>query len=499
MEKPYTSPIAQYPPLRYHPGIPSLYITIGKYMAQGIQQSDTFIKSVAGHICRAFLVITAILYTADSLVPADLSLITGILGLLIFFSALPLVKATFARPAFIFISLSLLTLFHYHVEWMAIIDGINSMLGIFSIVTVLQLFIIPIRAGGYDRALETYLKGRFTTESRLYMFISLIGHILGSFMLFGTVPMLYALFGRPLKDMVHQPERFAVTAIGRGFSLVTLWAPGAVSVMLVTSSTGASWVSILPGVVVLAIMGMFTSFLIENIYIFKGAKLPDSQPVNSIEASRDRWKIVTLFVIAGILMSGILLLDLNKLFTGSVRVIVTGTVTLSIWTLFHRKSGTIGKHLGEYWNVSLGVQPDLSVLFLAMGIFTAVIQASPVMLIIQSGIIKGTTVIGPLSFLLIAPGIVLLSLTGIHPLIGVGFTGTILAAALPDQTTIIALALLLGTAVSYSFSPFAGNLITLARFAGCSPAKAAFSWNGVFSLIFLLEGFLVISAAAFLF
>ncbi len=466
-------------------------------MVKDIQKTEYNIATTAGHICRASLVLTATLYTIDFLTPADLSLITGLLGILIMVSAIPLVKATFARPALIFLSLSAITFFKYGIGTSEIIRGINSMLGIFSIVTVLQLFIIPIRAGGYDRTLETYLKGRFSRESRLYIFISLIGHILGSFMLFGTVPMLYALFGKPLKDMVSKPDRFAVTAIGRGFSLVTLWAPGAVSVMLVIASTGASWLDILPGTLTLAILGMITSVVMESIFVFKGRELPRTTGINDGEAAGDRWKIVTLFIIAGILMGGILLLDLFHLFNGTIRVIIIGVITLTAWTFIHRKNGNIRVHLGEYWHTSLGVLPDLSVLFLAMGIFTAVIQASPVMDVIHSIIVGATDAIGPFSFLIIAPGIVLLSLTGIHPLIGVGFTGTILASALPEQINIIALALLLGTAVSYSVSPFAGNLITLSRFAGCSPAKAAFSWNGLFSLVFLLEGFLVISFFAF--
>ena len=452
----------------------------------------------AGRICRTALVAVSLLYTINSLLPVDLSLITGVIGLVVMISGIPLVKASYGKPALIFITISLILIFYYSLAPEVIITGINQMLSIVAIMTALQLFIVPVRAGGYDRILVRYLKGRFSRESTLYVFISLIAHMVGSFMLFGTVPMLYAFFEKPLNEMVRKPDRFSVTAIGRSFTLVTLWAPGAVSVVLTLESTGADWIKVLPVAVILTVLGLATSVGLEALMVFKGKKLAPPQAGQNDGYKGDKLKILTLFIIAGVLFAGILILDLLDLLTGSSRVIAVGLLTVLVWTGVQRKGNNLKVHLGEYWNKSLSVVPDLAAMFLSMGIFTAVIRVCPFMAFIQDWILSVTQQIGPFSFLILTPFIVLLSLTGIHPFIGVVFMGTLLSSVMPEQSTMIALALLLGSAVSYSISPFAGTLITLSRFAGCSPAKAALSWNGLFSLIFLVEGFGILTVIALL-
>ncbi len=441
------------------------------------------IKTVSGSICRGALVTVSLLYMIGALSPADLSSVLGIGGLLIMVSAIPLVKPSYGRPAAVFILLSAIGYIRYGMTVDVVTAGINSMLSIVAIITVLQLFIVPIRAGGYDTALNWYLKRRFTTEAGLYLFISLIAHFLGSFMLFGTVPMLYALFGNSLKEMVREPGRFTVTAIGRSFTLVTLWAPGAVSVVLVLESTGAAWTAILPSVLAIALLGLLTSLGLEQVRMFKGRKVTADEADTLSVSNGDSKKIVTLFAVAGILLLGILAMDLlDLLSSGSARVIVVGLVIALAWTSLHRKGGNVRKHIGEYWNNSLSIVPDLTVMFLAMGIFTEVIKTTPFIGNIESWIMETATSMGAFYFFMIPPLIIGLSLTGIHPFIGVIFLGSLLSSAMPDQTSLTALALLLGSAISYSVSPFAGTLITLSRFAGCSPAKAAFSWNGIFSL-----------------
>ena len=459
----------------------------------------SMIKTTAGAICRSALISVSILYTVNPLLPTDLSSLTGFLGLLVMISAIPLVKPSYGKPALVFLILSFGLMLRYHIAPGILITGINSMLSIVSIMTALQLFIIPIRAGGYDQVLERYLKGRFSSESSLYVFISLIAHMVGSFMLFGTVPMLYAFFGKPLKEMVREPDRFAVTAIGRSFTLATLWAPGAVSVVLTLESTGADWIKVLLVGIILAVLGLVTSVGIESATVFKGKKLEKPPMIHGENSKGDNLKILTLFLIAGVLLGGILILDMFHLLSGSGRVIAVGVITAAVWMAVHSRGNNLKTHLGEYWHKSLSVVPDLAAMFLSMGIFTAVIRECPFMQSIQDGILSLTGLLGPFSFLILTPFIVLLSLTGIHPFIGVVFMGTLLSSALPEQSTMIALALLLGSAVSYSLSPFAGSLITLARFARCSPATAAFTWNGLFSLIFLAEGFALLTGIAFFF
>ena len=451
---------------------------------------------ITGHLCRGLLVTATLFYTADAILPSDLSRITGWLGILILITGIPLIKASYRRPAIVFLAVSFILILTEDIPLTIIIEGVNSMLSITAIMTALQIFLLPIRAGGYDKTLERYLKGRFSSESALYLFVSFIAHIVGSFMLFGTVPMLYTFFGSPVKEMVKDPARFTVTAIGRSFTLVTLWAPGAVSVVLVMESTGADWLTVLPAALILTVIGFATSIMLESFTVLRGKKISVTGNIPGDSYTDDNRKIAVLVIIAAVLLAGIMLLDILNLLSGSARVIVVGLVTAAVWLLFHRKGRGIMAPLAEYWNNSLGVVPDLAILFMSMGIFTRVVQASPFIESIRGWIISASEIMGPFSFLIVTPVIVILSLTGIHPFMGVALLGSLLSSVLPEQANMIALGLLLGSAISYSVSPFAGTLITLSRFAGCSPAKAAFSWNGIFSLLFLIEGITVLSLTA---
>ncbi len=452
--------------------------------------------SIDGQICRIALVAAAFFYLLDSMLPADFSLITGWLGIVIILTGIPLTKKSYLKPAAVFITLSAFLLIYEGISFSTVITGVNSMLAIAAIMTALQLFLIPIRAGRYDETLERYLKGRFSSESGLFSFVSFISHIVGSFMLFGTVPMIYTFFGKPIKDLVKDPARFAVTAIGRSFTLVTLWAPGAVSVVLVLESTGAEWMKVIPVTLLLTIIGFASSILLESSTALRGHKITISEAPDPDVKKADTKKIYILVAVSLILLAGVMLLDILNLLTGSSRVILVGIITAAAWTAFHRKKGIIKEAFSEYWNSSLKVVPDLSVLFLSMGIFTKVIQASSFIEIFSSWVINTAGSLGQFNFLIVTPFIVILSLTGIHPLMGVGLLGSLLSAALPGYSTMIALGLLLGSAISYSVSPFAGTIITLSRFAGCSSVKAAFNWNGMFSLIFFIEGLIILSVTA---
>jgi len=87
---------------------------------------------------------------------------------------------------------------------------------------------------------------------------------------------------------------------------------------------------------------------------------------------------------------------------------------------------------------------------------------------------------------------VLLSLIGIHPFISILLIGKMLVSAVqpPHYEVIIALCLLLGGVISFVLSPFAGNILAIARMADCSPKDVGYKWNGLFSVVFLLEGFM---------
>ena len=459
------------------------------------------IRSAGGAVCRTALLAVSAVLIAAPLLPFGTGGLSGILGLLILVTGFPLLRSSYRKTVSVFLLLSLLLLAGYRVSPGVLIPGINSLLPIAAIMTVLQIFVVPIRAGRFDLVLENYLRQKFRKETGLYVFISLITHVIGSFMLFGTVPVMYSFFSRPVEGMVKDPRRFAVTAIGRSFSLVTLWAPGAVSVVLVLETTGANWFSLMIPALSLTLMGLATSILLEQLAVFrKHPPLPVAAPgARSLPAEREYRRIGALILVAAALITGILVLQKLNLFTTTSRVLVSGSVIAGIWILRYAGRPELPGEFRKYWRDSLGVVPDLAALFISIGMFTSALQNTPVIGFLQQQLEFISFRLGDNSIFLITPAMVLLSLAGLHPLISVVFLGKLFmeSGICPGCEILIALSLLLGSAVSYSASPFAGNILTLSAFSGASPRQVAFSWNGLFSLIFLAEGLAVLMILKF--
>ena len=83
----------------------------------------------------------------------------------------------------------------------------------------------------------------------------------------------------------------------------------------------------------------------------------------------------------------------------------------------------------------------------------------------------------------------LLAMIGMHPFIVIIILGQILMALnLPLSPLIIAIILLFGSMLSYMLSPFAGMVLTTAKFLDVSIYEVGLKWNGLFGLILFLLG-----------
>lgn len=450
-------------------------------------------------ICRIAILVASVLLVIDSVIPLEFGILTGIIGLIVVLSGMTALGSSFKKPTYIFLGLSLLLLLKYELSLSVIVNGINSMLAVASIVAVLQLFGIPIRVGNYDVSLERYLRMNFKKETSLFVFLNLVSHLLGSFMLFGTIPMLYTIFDEPLQKMVRDSKRFLGTAIGRSYSLVTLWAPGTVSVVLVMEITGAGWLDILLPCIGLALIGLLTTIVLEVKSRLKNHDVL-SVETDSAEGSgngrEDKKKILILVLIAVLLIASIVLMEMYHILTGSTRVIAAGFVISLVWILKYMGKPGLSPAWRAYWDKSIFVARDLAVLFLAMGIFTEAVSQAGLISYLQAGLVRGADLLGQYTFLLIPPLVIALSLVGIHPFVSCLLIGKmlVLSIPIPGYEVYIAISLLLGSAISYMISPLAGNVLTISRMAGVTSREVGYTWNGLYCLLFLLEGFIFLLA-----
>ncbi len=369
------------------------------------------------------------------------------------------------------------------------VDGINYMLNISAILVIMQIFTIPIKLGDYEKSFEYLLLNTFRSERSLYFFISCVTHVFSSFLLFGTIPVMLSLLGRPLQRIVSDYPRFASTALTRSYSIVLQWAPGAVNILLAMQGTGATWGEIFPIGVILSVMAIALSCITEN-------KRLSPEPLARGAVREDKAmfaaavkKLILVVCIVLLLIVLIQVFDSLKIGNNTSCVLLAGLLVAVGWMLRFIRHPDFKVSLAEYVNVNIVKIIDLSVLFISLGVFAKALDVSGVLGYIYGyiGILAGATGIFmlPVISLLIFAG----TFVGLHPFIMLVVLGKILVSLnLPFSTGVIASALLFGAALAYMICPLAAIVLTAAKFLDQTAYTVGAKWNGPYGFVYFTLG-----------
>lgn len=455
-----------------------------------------FIKGIVDMLktlCRSSILGLTALYAADPFHNIDLRPIRFICAILILFCSVPTMNPSFRRSSLFFFlaGAALLVMFHQaYGEWVA---GMVSMLNIIAILAVMQLFSIPIQLGKYNAALETLYYKKFDNEFSLFFLVSFITHFFASFLLFGTIPVMISLFDNLLKRYATDYKRFAATAISRGYSLVILWAPGGVNILLILQTTEVSWVDIFFPGFILSMMGIGLSLLMErsrlSTHKLESGKILH-QPENEMTISDALKKMFEVFAVIVGLIVLMVVFDWTGFATSTTRILFSGLIVVGLWLWHLRNQPGLRQELEDYWNVGLLKTMDLSALFICLGLFSNSVLRSNLLAYAQPVFAEMTAFWGPSILLLGTPPIIVLcAVMGLHPFVSLVILGQMIVGMdLGAPRLPLALALSLGGALSYIVSPFAGIVLTLSRFLDSRPTDIAWRWNWQYCIIYLVLG-----------
>jgi len=444
--------------------------------------------------CKISILFLAVLQFFTPLVAIDLSLAAFAAAVAVLLSSLPLMGKGFKKITIVFLFLGIGLLLYFQQPssvWMA---AVTSMTSLVSILAIMQLYSIPIQLGNYHLAVRYWLTKSFKGEKALFLFSTVVSHILASILSFGVIPVMVSLLGDTLKGKISHYERFISAAITRGFGLVVLWAPGAINVMLVIQATGVKWSAILIPSMILSVIGIATSYFLEakshladktNFAVESAGKSHDSE----ISA---RSKAVHVFtVVIGLLIFVIFLERVNFGSSPANRIMFAGAIVVLLWIAFFAKRPGFSATLQNYWNKDLLKTVDLAPLFISMGIFSTALQKTGVLALFQPYLQTGANEIGISALAVIPVLLILCSIVGIHPFISIVMFGHILTSLqLPIPAISIALCLALGGTISYMVSPFAGMVLMLSKFINCRAVDISIYWNLAYSSILFVEGIL---------
>ncbi len=448
-------------------------------------------------MCRIAIVVLTAIFVMSPFHSFDMRFGIFVCAVSILVCYFPFMSGSFKWSALTFFLGGAALLLIYRQPFEAWIIGTVSMLNIIAILAVMQLFSIPIRIGDYHAALETLYYKKFNNESRLFFFVSIVTHFFASFLLFGTIPVMISLFGNLLKNVTTHYRRFAATAISRSYSMVVLWAPGGVNILLIQQTTGVAWADLFVPGLILALVGIGLSQVLERSHLSskeQGYETNDHPAGRELSVGDALKKLSEVFaVIIGLILI-MAIFEQCGFATSTTRVLFSGLIVVSLWLIHLRKHPGIRQGFAEYWNTSLLKTMDLSVLFICLGLFSTSVIRSGILLSVQPFLAEISAYFGPTFFLIIVPVIITLcALIGLHPFVSLVIVGKMIVVLNLGVPMIpLALALSLGGAISYMISPFAGIVLTLARFLDCRPIEIAWHWNWLFCVSYLLIGIALI-------
>jgi hypothetical protein len=367
------------------------------------------------------------------------------------------------------------------------ISACNSMTNMVAIMVAMQAVSIPVFMGHYDASIRDWAGSRFATESSLFIFSTMITHLLASILMLGAIPLSMNLLGSTIKSRTDRYDRFLSAAASRGYVLSHLWAPGAINLYLVVQATGVSWSSMFVPGMILALLGLALSYWMESRPggVLRAGRKEAGRTSEAVESAAIRHVVIVAVAIVAIVLA----LERLSIGAGYTRIMLAGLLVAALWTALLSKAGTLKAAARNYWADGLLKVRDMGPFFVAMGIFSGALESSGLVERATPVIRAASVWLGIAGVAVLPLTIIALSLVGLHPFITIVLFGTILSKVdLPLPRLTIALSLAAGGAASYMISPFAGIIMSIARYTGAKASDIALRWNWKFSLAFFCLG-----------
>jgi hypothetical protein len=440
-----------------------------------------------------FLLVIFMYLLATILPQLDFSVLLSILCFIIVLSTFILAKRSVQLLGSAFLLLGVVLLWKSGSHWHYYILSFGPMLDLITLFTLVPILGIPIKLGGYSRGIQTIIQKRINNSGQLYMITSGISYFFSIFMNLATLPMAYYSI-RPALNMfsVENKERFMSRAITRGFAMPLLWAPVTPIVGIVISVTDVSWISILPYVVPLSILGLGMDWFIgarrskkmipavQDVSAHETAATIDHSELNSPR------RILQIFLAIIIFIAAISLAE--SLFHYSFLILVSLIVIpfAFAWALFLKKGTDFGNQLLKHFQSFSISMKDQFFIFLSAGFFISTINISNSDEVLNEWIMKFIQLVGVEIFMILLPLVPLaFAFLGLHPAVSLALmTGGLDISALGLNPHILTVAMLAGAVSSFLVGPYNATLGLMSNLVKDTSYQVS-NWNTSFTTIYI--------------
>lgn len=379
-------------------------------------------------------------------------------------------------------------------HWNQYILSFGPMLDLLTMFSLIPILGIPIKLGGYSNSIQSIIQKKVKHSGQLYMITSGISYFFSIFMNLATLPMTYYSI-RPALDVipVQNKERFMSRAISRGFAMPLLWAPVTPIVGIVITMTDVSWVSILPYVIPLSIIGMGLDWFIGS----RKSKLIDHktekasvihETAAAVETGQMNKSIRVYQIFLAIIIFNVVISLIEKKFPYSFLILVSLLVLpfAFTWSLLLKQGKEFGAHLRAYFQTFSVNMKDQFFIYLSAGFFISTINVSHTNRWLDGFVLKLVQLTGVEIFLLLLPLIPLFfAFLGLHPAVSLALMSKGLnPEVMGISPHLLTVAMLAGAVSSFMVGPYNATLGLMSNIVKVSSYKVS-NWNLAFTALYL--------------
>lgn len=443
---------------------------------------------------RFMLFLVILLYLFSVLMPMlHMGVLISCLSLAIVLCTLVQAKRFVQLLGSTFLIFGLVLLWTSGASWHQYILSFGSMLDLLTMFTLIPILGIPIKLGGYSGGIQTIIQKKVKTSGQLYMITSGFSYFFSIFMNLATLPMTYYSI-RPALDVipVENKERFMSRAITRGFAMPLLWAPVTPIVGIVITMTGVSWVSILPYVVPLSIVGMGLDWYIgsrkANIMIQNQKNVTINETAATIEPGPMNRSGRVLQIFLAIVIFNVVISFLESRFPYPFLILVSLMVIpfAFAWSLFLKQGKEFGVHLVRHFQTFSVSMKDQFFIYLSAGFFISTINVSHANQWLDAWVNKFINLAGVEIFLILLPLIPLaLAFLGLHPAVSLALmTEGLNPEVIGIPPHILTVAMLAGAVSAFLVGPYNATLGLMSNIVKESSYKVS-NWNLSFAALYI--------------
>lgn len=369
-----------------------------------------------------------------------------------------------------------------------IIGNTTSNLPLLLFFSLLPLIGTVVKVGGLDDSITDMVQDRANSVEKIYGRSAATTYFLGIFLNISAIYIIQNILRDLFKnESVGLMNTFIIKATLRAFALAVIWSPLEVIVGLTVDSTGVSYFTLLPWLLLTSIIVGVTEVLLTR-REFKGITI--DAPFDEINGETLRRSIIKMVILLISFLGTVMFFNLNS-DIGFVMTVALIILPFSFVAAFVMKRFPIFLRTGwKTWKNHNNHLQNFSVLFLSLGIFSGGFNSSSAPDVMQQvfGYVDSFLI---LILLLIMAVIYGLAMIGVHPVATLAILAEVLIPVItPENALSIGIVMVVcGMGISAA-APYGVNATMTAQSMGINPYKIT-KMNMGFSLRMGLTGILI--------